>query len=155
MNFKKSDILIGVLFICIIIGTAIMQTGLKEKPQWGMLLFALITLVFFFAKQNSIATILFYILFGTMLFINYFMLTNWSIGIINPDRGYVIVDGIKRRVMDMTWIWAVLVGFFLAPLSLFFYHKIKKRNRQLEISMTVLFLLVTAFIYIKYELLVG
>ena len=152
MTERKSNIIIGLLFAGLLIGTGIMQTHLKSKPQILMLIFGALTLASFIIKQKMISTWLFYILIGTMLYINYFMLTNLIIDLLNPDRGWVEFEGERHRVMDMSWIWGVILGFLLSPLTIILYHKSKVRNRSIEIGITTLFLVITIVIYIVYEL---
>ena len=154
MNYKLSDILIGLLFTGLIIGTGFMQTQLKNEPQIYMLLFGLLTLGSLFAKQPFKTSIPFYLLLGTMLYINIFILTNQIVNIISPDHGYVVDSNWERhRVMQMNWIWGVLAGIVLAPLTIILYHKKTQRNKALEISFTAIFTILTAIIYIKHAIL--
>jgi hypothetical protein len=154
MNYKLSDILIGLVFTGLIIGTGFMQTQLKNEPQIYMLLFGLLTLGSLFAKQTFKTSIPFYLLLGTMLYINIFILTNQIVNIISPDHGYVVDSNWERhRVMQMNWIWAVLTGLVLSPLTIILYHKKIQRNKALEISFTTAFIISTAIIYIKHEIL--
>lgn len=154
MNFKFSDILIGLVFSGLIVGTGFMQTDLKNKPQVYMLLFGLLTLGSLFAKQPLKTSIPFYILLGTMLYINIFILTNLVVNATSPDDGWVLdSNGTRRRVMQMNWIWAVLAGLVLSPLTIILYHKKTQRNKALEILFTTVFIILSAIIYIKYEIL--
>jgi glucan phosphoethanolaminetransferase (alkaline phosphatase superfamily) len=152
MSYKISDILIGLIFAGLLIGTGFMQADLKNKSQIFMLLFGLLTLGSLFAKQLFKTIIPFYILLGTMLYINIFILTNFIIDRISPGDGWVVDNiGERRRVMQMNWIWGVLAGLVLSPLAIILYHKKIKRNRVLEISLTTIFIILTAIIYIKHE----
>lgn len=154
MNYKLSDILIRLLFAGLIIGTGFMQTKLKNEPQIYMLLFGLLTLGSLFAKQPFKTSIPFYILLGTMLYINIFILTNQIVNIISPDDGWVVdTNGERHRVMQMNWIWGVLAGLVLSPLTIILYHKKIRRNKVLEISLTTIFIILTTIIYIKHEIL--
>ncbi len=153
MRYKISDILIGLIFAGLIIGTGLMQPDLKSKPQVYMLLFGLLTLGSLFSKQPFQTSIPFYILLGIMLYINFFMLTNFIVDTISPDDGWVVDNnGERHRVMQMNWIWGVLAGLVLSPLTIFLYHKKKQRNKVLEISFTIIFIILTAIIYFKYEI---
>ncbi len=152
MTARKSNTNIGLLFAVLLVGTGIMQTHLKNNPQLFMLIFGGLTLTSFITKQKIITTWLFYILIGTMLYINYFMLTNLIIDLINPDRGWVEFEGDRHRVMDRSWIWSVILGIILTPLTIILYHRKKVRNRSIEIALTSLFLVITTAIYIVYEL---
>jgi len=154
MNYKFPDILIGLLFAGLIIGTGFMQMQLKKEPQSYMLLFGLLTLGSLFTKQTFKTSIPFYILLGTMLYTNIFILTNLIVNTISPDDGWFVdTNGERHRVMQMNWIWGVLVGIVLSPLTIFLYHKKTQRNRVLEISLTTIFTILTSIIYIKYEIL--
>jgi hypothetical protein len=154
MSYKPTDILIGLLFAGLLLGTGFMQTDLKNEPQIFMLLFGLLTLGSLFAKQPFKTSIPFYILLGTMLYINIFILTNFIIDTISPGDGWVVdTTGVRHRVMQMNWIWGVLTGLVLSPLTIVLYHKKIKRNRVLEISLTTIFIILTAIIYIKHEIL--
>jgi hypothetical protein len=154
MNYKLSDILIGLLFAGLIIGTGFMQTGLKHDPQVFMLLFGLLTLGSLYDTQPSKTSIPFYILLGTMLYINIFILNELIVNTISPNNGWFVdSNGEKRRVMQMNWIWGVLAGFVLSPVIIIFYHKKVRRNKVLEIAFTTIFIILTAIIYIKNEIL--
>lgn len=154
MNNKLSDILIGLLFAGLIVGTGFMQTQLKNQPQIYMLLFGLLTLGSLLAKQTFNTSVPFYILLGTMLYINIFILTNRIVTIISPNDVWgADTNGERHRVMPMNWVWGVLTGLVLSPLAIMLYHKKVKRNKRLEISLTTIFIVLTAIIYIKHELL--
>lgn len=153
MKYKLSDILTGLIFAGLITETGFMQTQFKKEPQIYMLLFGLLTLGSLFTKQSFKASIPFYILLGTMIYINIFILTNLIINIISPDDGYIVdSDGEKRRVMQLSWMWGVLAGLILSPLTIVLYHKKVRKNKMLEISLTTIFIILTAIIYIKYEI---
>ena len=153
MNYKTSDILIGLLFAGLIIGTGFMLTQLKNEPLIYMLLFGLLALGALFAKNTFNTSIPFYILLGTMFHINIFILTNHIVNIISPDDGWIVdTNGEKHWLMQMNWIWGILVGLVLSPLTIALYHKKVKRNKILEISLTTVFIILTAIIYIKHEI---
>jgi len=153
MNFKFSDIVIGIIFAGLIIGTALLQNDLKNEPQITMFIFGIMTIASFFAKVPFKTSVPFYILLGTMIYINVFILTNLFVNIISPDDGWVVDStGQKHRVMQMNWIWGVLSGIVFASISILIYHKLIKRNRILEISLTTIFVIVTIVIFVKKEL---
>ncbi len=82
------------------------------------------------------------------------MLTTHLANVINQDIGWIVdSNGVRQRVMNMTWILGVLSGLILAPLAVFIYHKFIKRQPILEISTTVLFLVLTAMVYVQNEIL--
>lgn len=154
MSYKLSVILTGLLFAGLVIGTGFMQAGLKALPQVFMLLFGLFTLGSLFAKQPYKTPIPFYILMGVMLYINIFILTSLIINTIMPDDGWIVdSNGERHRVMPMNWMWGVLVGLVISPVAIFLYHRKMKRNKVLEISLTTIFIILTAIIYIAHEIL--
>ena len=154
MNLKLSHILTGLLFAGLIIGTGFMQTELKSTPQLFMLLFGLLTLGSLVAKQPFKTSILFYILLEVMLFISIFILTSLIVNTIMPDDGWVVDDkGERYRVMEMNWMWGVLAGLVISPAVVFLYHRKIQRNKVLEISLTAIFIISTAIIYITHEIL--
>ena len=154
MPFKFSDIVIGILFIGLIIGTAMMQGHLKNGPQIIMLVFGLMTLASLFARKHFKTPVLFYLLIGAMVFTNVFMLTTNLANVMNPDSGWIIdSNGVRQRVMNMTWIWGVLSGLILTPFAIFAYHKFIEPKPVLEISITLVFLVVTTVIYVQNEIL--
>ena len=119
-----------------------------------MLVFGLVTLASLIARKHFKTPVLFYLFLGAMVFINVFMLTTHLANVINPDIGWIVdSNGVRQRVMNMTWIWGVLSGLILAPLAVLGYHKFVKRKPVMEISITVLFLLVTTVIYVQHEIL--
>ena len=154
MNFKISDVLLGLVFIGLIIGTGSMQSHLKEGPQIFILLFGLIALASLLVKPSFFTSIPFYILLGIMIFINALLLTNFFVNLANPHAGWFTDNhGVKHRAMHMNWVWGVISGIISSILALFFYHKLIKRNRNLEISLITIFIVVTAIIYVKNEIL--
>ncbi len=154
MSYKISDILIGLIFAGLIIGTGFMQTGLKSGPQIVMLLFGLLTLGSLLAKQPFNTSIPFYILLGTMMFVNIFIMTGLITDVLSPDDVRPVDTKVERHyVMQMNWIWGVLATLVLSPLTLLLYHKKIQRNKVLEISLTTIFIILTAIIYIKNEIL--
>jgi len=153
MNYKLSDLFVGLIFAGLIIGTGFMQTQLKNEPQIYMLLFGFLTLGCLFAKQPFKTSIPFFILLGSMLYINIFILTTLIVNTFSPDDGWFIDgNGERHRVMQMNWIWGVLFGLIFSPLTIILYHKKIHRNKVLEIILTTIFIVVTAIIYIKYEI---
>lgn len=154
MSYKLSDILTGLLFAGLIIGTGFMQANLKNGPQVFMLLLGLFTLGSLFAKQPFKTPIPFYILFGVMLYINIFILTNLIVNTLIPDDGWVVDNnGERYRVMSMNWMWGVLAGLVISPVAIFLYHRKIQRNKVLEISLTAIFIISTSIIYITHEIL--
>ena len=150
--YKTKIILTGLVFVGLLIIFCSLLTHLKKAPQVFILAFSILTLISFYPGRNSISTILFTLLLGTMIFVAYCALTNLVLDIVDPNRGWIEFEGQRRRVMDMSWIWGILVSGILTPLTLFIYHKYNFRNRIAEITLTSLFIISTTIIFIIYEL---
>jgi hypothetical protein len=150
MNYKLSDLFVGLIFAGLIFGTGFMQTQLKNEPQINMLWFGFLILWSLFAKHPFKTSIPFYILLGSMFYINIFILTTLIVNKFNPDDGWFIVsNGERHRVKQMNWIWGVLFGVIFSPLTTVLYYKKIHRNKVLEVSFTTIFIFVTAIIYIN------
>lgn len=78
------------------------------------------------------------------------MLTNSVIDILTPKRIVEEGDEVLYPVANMNWVWGVILGFILSPMTIILYHKTNSRNRLLEIGVTALFILSTTVIYIIY-----
>ncbi|MEO6883583.1 MAG: hypothetical protein ABI199_06135 [Bacteroidia bacterium] len=145
MKIKPSDIIIVLLFIGSII-TGFIQTQLKNNAQIILLAFGFITLLSFLIKNNSLSTVLFYLLSILILFITYFGFIYWIMDFIYPPsaRGWVTVGAERHRVMDMSWIGVILFSTIVAPLTMLVYHKItKNRNRKKEMILTLFFVIIS------------
>jgi len=114
-----------------------MQMQLKNKPQVFMLLLGVLTLISFFTKYKTISTILLYMLLATLLYMTYFSLT------------YLVITGSD----DWLGIYGIMTGLILSPLTILLYHKMKRRNKKMEVAVTAIFVFVTTLVYINYELL--
>lgn len=150
MGHRLLDVFVGIIFAGSLVGMGFMQTRLKDGPQLLLLAFGLLTVVSFYAKPPFRSSVPFYILLGAMLYTSIFLLVHLITNSIAPDTAWIIdAHGERRRVMGMNWIWGVLAGLILSPLMLILYHRKVRRNRILEISLTVVFILSTGIIYFK------
>ncbi|HEY8917807.1 MAG TPA: hypothetical protein VIM87_15290 [Chitinophaga sp.] len=137
MKNNLSNLLTGLAFAGLLIGSAHMQMQLKNKPQVFMLLLGVLTLISFFTKYKTISTILLYMLLATLLYMTYFSLT------------YLVITGSD----DWLGIYGIMTGLILSPLTILLYHKMKRRNKKMEVAVTAIFVFVTTLVYINYELL--
>lgn len=151
MTKRCVNVIVGIVFAGLLIGTAILQTYLKNKPQIFMLVLGTLTFSSFVFRKKLISTILFSIILGVMLYVNLFLLTNFIIDIFSSDKEWRNVDEVRHRGMDMNWIWGVLAGIILSPLILLLYHTSKLRSSVIEAGVTALFVITTTVIYIIYE----
>lgn len=153
MNARIINILTGLFFAILLTLTGILQSDLKAMPQLVMIAFGIVTLVsFIFIPGSMLTTLLFYTVTGFMLYCAFFELSEYVVDFLYPERGWIEHEGGKKRVMDMSWIWSVAVGFVLSPLTLVLYHRSKLRNPSLEMGVCALFLVMTVVIYIVLEL---
>jgi hypothetical protein len=155
MKLKLYDILVALVFALLLIETCINLNGIKSGPQLILLLFGGVTLTAIIIKQNVLSRTLFYIILGLIFYINYFELINWIMGFIDPNRGWALDNNEVRlgKVMDMTWIWGLLLGLILSPLTVLLYHKVIHKNRTVEILVTIAFTGIIAIAYIREALL--
>ncbi len=151
MKLHLSTLLIGLLFVGLLLGTGVVQTHLKKEPQLYMLLLGLLTLASFFVRLPFKTPVLFYILLATMLYTTIFLCTHLLLNAMSSNEGWV-VSAENHRLMQSNYIVGLLSGLVLSPLILILYHKKAPRNKRLEISLTAIFSIITAIIYIKYEL---
>lgn len=149
MNLKISDAFIGLVFIGLLIGTATLLPSFKSKLHIPILAFGLMTLASLFVRKPFKTSVPFYIFLAAMVYINIFILTNLFVDAINPEVGWIIDEkGERRRVMQMNWVWGVLSGLIISPLTILIYHKFVKRNRYLEISLTIIFIVMTTITFL-------
>jgi hypothetical protein len=153
MSFKLSDILVGILFIGLIIGSGFIQTDLKKDAHLFTLCFGLMAFISLFSKPPFKSSLPFYMLLGLMIYFNILIFTGPIVNILNPDDGWVVdKSGERHRIMQMNWAWGALIGLIISPLTILFYHKFIRRNKYLEILFTATFVVVTGITYIKYQL---
>lgn len=151
MPNRTSDLLSGIVFLLLVLVTASEQTEVKEEPQIFMLLLGAGTLLFLLIGLKPASTILFYILLGVLLYVNYYLLTVWILDTIDPEPKWIEVDGERHHVIKTGEIFFALVApFFFSMFTVVLYHKKMRRNHTLEVAMTALFLLVTAVVYFSY-----
>lgn len=150
INLK--DIGIGIIFTILLIGMGFTQTGLKENPQKIMIGFGGILLILKIFREENLSTLMFYILIGILLYVAIFIGIGYIVHKLNPDAGWIEINGERQRVMNMNWIWGVLGGIILSPIIIRKYHKSINRNKILELIFVAFFVIITTIIYVKYEL---
>lgn len=154
MKNQISNLITVLLFSGLLIGMGLTQTHLKSMPQIIIFLFGVLTLGSLSIKSSFINSIPFYVVLLVMLYINIYLFTNLIVDLIHPYQGWTTnSDGTVNRRMNTNWIWGIFISFILSPLAVIFYHKKIERNKVLEISFITIFIILTAIIYIKYELL--
>jgi len=126
MNYKLSDILIGLLFTGLIIGTGFMQTQLKNEPQIYFIIFSGLTALLLFTKAQVIPGILYKLLIGLMFYFMFFVFCMYIIDLIAPERatGY-LEDGRKIKFNDFTFLYAVYIGSILSVFTVVIYTRFR------------------------------
>jgi len=149
MNKITSTLTTGFFFAGLLIGTSIQQINLKPEPLLLMILFGMLALVSQVIKHKLKTSIPFYSLLGLMAFISIYLLSNLII------ENFVLtnINEDSHPLMQSYWMWGVITGIILAPLTVFLYFKKAARNVVLEISLTSFFIAITTLIYISKEIL--
>jgi len=142
----------SIVFTILLIGMGIMQTELKENPQKIMIGFATFVLLLKIFKVENLATIFFYILLTVLFYNTLFMIIGYIVHQLNPNAGWVNIDGERQRVMNWNWIWGVLGGLIFSPILVYKYHKSIKRNKILEMIFVGIFIIVSILIYLIFEM---
>jgi|GEM_PF-1492766 uncharacterized membrane-anchored protein len=127
MNYKLSDILIGLLFTGLIIGTGFMQTQLKNEPQIYFIIFSGLTALLLFTKAKVIPGILYKLLIGLMFYFMFFVFCMFIFDLIAPERatGY-LEDGRKVKFNDFTFLYAaVFIGLILSVFTVVIYTRFR------------------------------
>lgn len=154
MKNQLSNLIIALLFFGLLIGMSLTQTHLKSMPQIIMFFFGIFTLASLSIKSSFISSIPFYVVLLVMFYINIYLLTHLIVDFIHPYQGWITnSDGTVDRRMNTNWIWGIFTSFILSPLAVIFYYKKIQRNKFLEMSLISIFIILTAIIYIKDELL--
>jgi hypothetical protein len=126
MNYKLSDILIGLLFTGLIIGTGFMQTQLKNEPQIYFIIFSGLTALLLFTKAKVIPGILYKLLIGLMFYIMFFVVSMFIIDLIAPERATsYLEDGRKVKFNDFTFLYAVFIGLTLSVIAVVIYTRFR------------------------------
>lgn len=141
---------IGYFTIAImLIITAIVQTHLKMMPQIVMLVLGCITFSTYFLKNGKYSKSFFYLLFSLLSFITFLYLLFKLVDILFP---YKPSPTPKMDLMLLTII-PIAIAIVLTPISLFIYHKYVKQDLELERTVSLLFSIITLFIFIFFELI--
>lgn len=146
MGSNQSKYGVVFLLLSLLIISGIMQTKLKSSPQVFMIILGGITLLCFAQKNKNISTALFYSLVGILLSFVFSMTTVWVLNLIFSESNVIEIEGEKRYVSNMFWLWGISVTIILTPLVLFNYHKSRYRNRRVEVLFLILFVISTTFI---------
>lgn len=153
MKYTLADILIALGFMLLIIGSNMIQSGLKNDIQLYLILFGLVSLASLFSNGAFKTKLPFYILLGIMLYVNIFMLTNYVVNKLQADNAWITDNnGQKHRIMQWQWLWGALSGIIISPLLVLFYHTKIKSNKIIERAYIIMFISASILIYVKHKL---
>lgn len=125
-EMKKQTLFFALFFSLVLLGAAYMQIHLKPKAQLLVVMFAVVMLWF----QYYGIRILFFLMFALVSATGYSMLLGKIYKFINPDDGWIIINGERERVMSSSWIPIFLISLVLALITFRYYNKYK--NIKLE-----------------------
>lgn len=141
---RNWNIIFGIIGLLLIIGAGYTHLELKEEIQRYLILYACATLLTLLIWKSIVSTMLFYIILGVILYMNFFFLSLLIIDLFTPRHNYI--EG-EHGGMSMAWMWGVVAGFTLSPISLVLYHQLEKRNRKFEIAFVLVYIIVSAVVY--------
>lgn len=130
-----------------------MQPGLKESPQF-FILFISAWMIVLGALNRTIAfkavnILLMIVLMSTFCYQVIDQIIFW----LNPDRGFIEVDGELHRVMDMSGIFSGFLSVIIALIYAFATTKWNaKKSIQSEFHLAIATFVSTAIGYIFFEL---
>lgn len=152
MENNKSNLAAVFLLLLLLVVSGVMQTKLKSLPQIFMIIFGVITLLFSLSKFEKIFSVLFYFLVGVLLSFGIFYVTVWILNCVFPESNIVEMEGEKRYVMNMLWLWGIPVSLIFTPLILFKFYQLKREDKKMEMIFLTLFLIMTILIFFKMEM---
>lgn len=143
-----STITLEIFFIILLIFAVLFQPLLKHKVQLEFLIAGITILISLFSKPPLKTSIPFYIFLGYLVYITCFTAIPFFANIINPEERWMERNGERYRTMQMNWIWGVLAGLIVAPVSVYFYSKKRAKNKILEVGLTACYIICAFVIYI-------
>lgn len=136
-----ADIAFVLLFITLFF-YIIFKLEFKLEIQIYLILGGIIALAALFSKPFFKISIP-YTLLGLLVYIINFETVHSIMNLLNPNDGWVEIEGQRHRIMQMNWTWGFLSGFIISPLFVFIYRKTSNRNIILETSLICGFILIT------------
>ena len=150
MNKDNANTVLIIIYVALITMAAVLESEVKAIPLLIIGLYGIVTILCLVTRVKIVATVFLYMWLYILLGIGTGLIMDWIVGMINPHRGQVMVNGEWRHVMDMAWILDLIVAFTAAPGMLIFYHKKELRSRGIEIAAVSTFTLITFLMYIKH-----
>lgn len=122
---------------------------LKTDAIIYLLVFGVLTFASLFAPRPYKTSLPFYALLGLLLYIVYFSVVLAIVDLLNPNDGYVMIEGERKNVMKTNWIWGAFAGIILSPLTVLAYHRVNKRNIWLEAGLAGGFIIISTVFLIR------
>ena len=147
----KKVIIVFIVFVLPLISTTFFQFQLKKKPQEIFIFLTALPLILFYLKKVFKPYLYLILLFTS--FMNFFIILYWLIDTLFPDRNLAkSIDGEPLGyVMDTTWVWVTPLAMATSFIIIEIYRRKMKRNKNLELSFTILLSLKTALMYYIME----
>lgn len=128
------------------------QSGLKSAPQIVLFFVALLAFGASFFRMRWPFQVLFYFLFGVMLFAGWMEMGQWILDYLAPRRGMVLVDGKWKGLNgDPYWMLELLLSGILSLGLLLFYGRKVKRSLQIERAFLMIFTLLCGALWLVFE----
>ncbi|MEO0687006.1 MAG: hypothetical protein AAFY76_18660, partial [Cyanobacteria bacterium J06649_11] len=149
-RLNQNTIIVSLLFVILLLGMGITQMNLKEAPQQVLIGFGAILLFLKILQERRVSTIMLYLLMSIMTYVSISILAGYLTSVLHPDAGWIEVNGERRRVMNMNWIFGSVLGLILSPVLVWKYSKTVIRNSVLELSFVTVFVVLSTLIYFRY-----
>lgn len=150
MTKKTLGTLLAFTFLLLV--WAKVQSGMKSEPQVVLFFVALLTLGTSFLRIAWPFRMLFYFLFGLMVFAGWIEMGQWALDVVAPRRGMVLVDGEWKGLNgDPYWILELLFSCILSMAVLLIYALKAKPSIKTERNFVGAFIVLSAALWLVFE----
>lgn len=141
-------------YLLLLVFWLMIQTKLKEMPQVAVLLLAIAIVSMNLLKSLTLFRIFHFVLLMILAYSFVFQSVYLLWDLINPNRGWIEVDGEVVRAMDMSAILVVPLSF-IAALILAAVNFNKNRNKSVEpeYHLSIATLVASSIVFAYFELL--
>ncbi len=116
-----------------IVCLAYAQTGIKAKPQIYFIVFSAVTTLALFTNRERGSRVLYLILISLLYYVAFFTVSMLIIDLIAPDRATTYLeDGSMVKLMDFSFIYAVMVGLVLSLITILVYLRNRKKTGLID-----------------------
>lgn len=149
---KSKSLATLLAFALLLVIWAKVQSGLKSAPQLVLFFVALLALGASFLRIAWPFRVLFYFLFGLMVFAGWMEMGQWILDVIAPRRGMVLVDGEWKGLNgDPYWVLELLFFGILSMGVLLFYGLNVKPSIKTERVFVGAFTILCAALWLVFE----